>query len=109
MALSDEELLRKTDKELLDLLIEECAELIQAAVKAKRFGCYRMWPGYNGDRCNADAIIREGLQVNDTLRAYCAALSVRYGDALEWWVLRKDHDYVLPASPTASREEANGR
>lgn len=85
MPLSDAELLAKTQDELLDLLIEECAEVIQAATKAKRFGPMRSWPGYNGERCNADGVIREGLQVNDTLRAYCAKLGVRYGDAMGWW------------------------
>lgn len=84
MALTDAELLQHTPDQLLDLLIEECAEVIQAATKAKRFGALRTWPGYNGERCNADAVIREGLQVNDTLRAYCARMGIEYG-----WVLDK--------------------
>lgn len=101
MALASDELRKLTRDELLDLIIEECAEMIHAATKAKRFGHHRMWPGYNGDRCNADAIIREGHQVNDTLRAYCAVLGVRYGDTLEWWSKRDPRDYVLPAPAEA--------
>lgn len=94
MPLTDKELLEKTQDELLDLLIEECAEVIQAATKAKRFGSNRCWPGYNGDRCNADAVIREAHQVNDTLRAYCARLGVHYGSTCEWWSARDDRDFV---------------
>jgi hypothetical protein len=104
MALSDKELLTKTQDELLDLLIEECAEVIQAAAKVKRFGPMRSRPGYNGERCNADAVIREALQVNDTLRAYCARLGVRYGDTIEWWAStepsRKWRDFVRPSEDT---------
>lgn len=88
MPLTDKELLAKTQDELLDLLIEECAETIQAATKAKRFGPLRSWPGYNGERCNADGVIREALQVSQTLRAYCAKLGVNYGAALERNVAR---------------------
>ena len=94
MALSDAELLEKTQDELLDLLIEECAEVIQAATKVKRFGPLQSWPGYNGERCNADAVIREAFQVNDTLRAYCARLGVNYGDTLHAWSLRQFNDFV---------------
>ena len=104
MPLSDKELLAKTQDELLDLLIEECAEVIQAATKAKRFGPMQSWPGRNGERCNADAVIREGLQVNDTLRAYCARLGVRYGDVIEWWASGdlsvKWKDYVKVPEPS---------
>ena len=83
MPMTDDELRAKTQNELLDLLIEECAETIQAATKAKRFGALRSWPGYNGERSNADGVIREALQVNQTLRAYCAKLGVNYGNALD--------------------------
>ncbi len=102
MPLTDKELLEKTQDELLDLLIEECAEVIQAATKTKRYGPLRSWPGYNGERCNADAVIREALQVNDTLRAYCARLGVNYGDSLEWWASIEPNvkwrDFVRPSS-----------
>jgi hypothetical protein len=98
MPLSDKELLQKTQDELLDLIIEECAETIQAATKAKRFGPMRSWPGYNGDRCNADAVIREAHQVNDTLRAYCARLGVNFGSTLDWWAARDERDFVKTES-----------
>lgn len=83
MALTDEQLLNHTPAQLLDLMIEECAEVIQAATKAKRFGHKTRWPNDASGRTNADALIREALQVNDTLRAYCARLGINYGHALE--------------------------
>lgn len=83
MALTDKELLAMSADDILALLMEECAETIVAASKATRFGPMRSWPGYNAERCNADGVIREALQVNQTLRAYCAKVGVNYGDALE--------------------------
>ena len=83
MALTDEQLLNHTPTQLLDLLIEECAETIQAATKAKRFQLLGSYPTYNEGRSNADAVIREALQVSDTLRAFCARMGVNYGYALE--------------------------
>ncbi len=82
MALTDKELLALSPDQLLDLIIEECAEVIHAASKVKRFGPLRTYPGYNDGRSNADAVIREALQVNDTLRAYCARMGIEYGYAL---------------------------
>jgi NTP pyrophosphatase (non-canonical NTP hydrolase) len=88
LALTDKELLQHTPEQLLDLLIEECAEVIQAATKAKRFGLLGSWLGYNEGRSNADAVIREALQVKDTLRAFCARMGTNYGYALE----KPEHD-----------------
>lgn len=45
-----------TRDELLDLLAEECAEVIVAVSKARRFGFGTMWPGYGR---NDYAIARE--------------------------------------------------
>lgn len=47
-------------RELLDILIEECAEVIQRATKMKRFGVLEIQPGQ--DRDNAE---RLGLEVGD--------------------------------------------
>lgn len=35
--------------DLLDCLVEECAEVIQAAQKCKRFGWDRVYPGYGSN------------------------------------------------------------
>ncbi|MGR3177280.1 MAG: MazG nucleotide pyrophosphohydrolase domain-containing protein [Candidatus Anammoxibacter sp.] len=47
------------DERYLDLLAEECAEVIQAIMKAKRFGLYDKFEGYNKGRSNENAILRE--------------------------------------------------
>ena len=47
------------DERYLDLLAEECAEVIQAIMKAKRFGLLDKFKGYYAGRTNEDAILRE--------------------------------------------------
>lgn len=45
-----------TDEEALDLIIEEAAEVIQAACKCKRFGLNHIEPGYGH---NAEVLAKE--------------------------------------------------
>lgn len=82
MALTDEQLREHTAEQLLDLLIEEAAEVIHATSKAKRFGHRGSHPSYNGGRSNADGIAREMRQLAQTFRIYCGKVGMDYGATL---------------------------
>lgn len=56
-----------TQDELLDVLIEECAEVIQAATKIKRFGWDRYHPGYGFNRTELAREIGDVMGVIDAL------------------------------------------
>jgi hypothetical protein len=66
--------------EMLALIMEEAAELIHAASKARRFGCKDSHPTYNGGAPNFHAVIREAVELNNLCRAYCAAHGENWGD-----------------------------
>lgn len=57
-----------TRDELLTVLIEEAAEIIQAATKCQRFGFDRNWPGYGVNRLVLATEIGELLAVIDALQ-----------------------------------------
>lgn len=83
MALTDDQLREHSADQLLDLIIEEAAEVIHAASKAKRFGPRGSHPSYNGGRSNADGIAREMQQLKQTFRIYCGKVGMHYGSTLE--------------------------
>jgi hypothetical protein len=83
MALTDDELREHSADQLLDLIIEEAAEVIHAASKAKRFGHRGSHPSYNNGRSNADGIAREMRQLDQTFRIYCGKVGMHYGSTLE--------------------------
>lgn len=83
MALTDEQLRQHTADQLLDLIIEEAAEVIHAASKAKRFGAKGSHPSYNGGRSNADGVAREMRQLDQTFRIYCGKVGMNYGATLD--------------------------
>ena len=67
-----------SDAEVLDLIIEEAAELIHAASKAKRFGSKGNHP--KGGPFNFETLIMEAVQLNDLCRVYCARQGENWGD-----------------------------
>lgn len=86
--MTDDELRELTATQLLDLIIEEAAEVIHAASKCKRFGDHGSHPSYNGGRTNADGLAREAEQLRQTFRIYCGKVGMHYGSTLE----RPDYD-----------------
>lgn len=66
--------------EVLALIVEEAAELIHAASKARRFGDGGSHPSYNNGALNYHAVIREAVELNNLCRAYCAAKGENWGD-----------------------------
>lgn len=67
--------------EVLALIMEEAAELIHAASKARRFGDKGFHPSYNDGDLNCNAVIREAVELNNLCRAYCAKQDANWG----WW------------------------
>lgn len=57
---------------VLDLIIEEASEVLQAAVKIKRFGPENRWPDKEA-KSNAYALAYEGCQLGNLTRIYSAA------------------------------------
>lgn len=66
--------------EVLALIMEEAAELIHAASKARRFGDTGSHPTYNDGELNFHAVIREAVELNNLCRSYCAANGENWGD-----------------------------
>lgn len=64
----------------LALIMEEAAELIHAASKARRFGETAGHASYNNGAPNFHAVIREAVELNNLCRAYCAATGENWGD-----------------------------
>lgn len=82
MAMTDAGLRQLTTEQLLDLIIEEAAEVIHAASKCKRFGDRGSHPSYNEGRTNADALAREHEQLRQIFRVYCGAVGMHYGSVI---------------------------
>lgn len=72
--------IRKLSKDqTLALIMEEAAELIHAASKARRFGDRGSHPTYNDGTPNFEAVIREAVELNNLCRSYCAAMGENWG------------------------------
>lgn len=80
MPLTMERILELSQDEQLALIMEEAAELIHAASKARRFGALGSHPSYNGGAPNYHAVIRESVELNNLCRAYCASNGENWGD-----------------------------
>jgi hypothetical protein len=78
MPLTSDAIRQLSDAEVLDLIIEEAAELIHAASKAKRFGSNGRHP--KGGPPNNMALIAEAVQLNDLCRNYCARQGENWGE-----------------------------
>jgi hypothetical protein len=66
--------------EVLALIMEEAAELIHAASKARRFGDLGSHPTYNNGELNFHGVIREAVELNNLCRSYCAANGENWGE-----------------------------
>ena len=77
MPLLDEDLSKMDENELLVLVIEEAAEVIQAACKCRRFGLGESWK--EGDDSNIQALCSEAEQMDATTRVLGAKLGINYG------------------------------
>ena len=64
--LTKEQLATMTPEETLVCIMEEAAEVIQAASKCYRFG----WDIKYGASTNNELLIQEWKQLNDTVKAY---------------------------------------
>ena len=78
MPLSKEALVFLSDEELLDLIIEECAELIYVASKAKRFGLEDINPTKPDAGSNVYEIALEHAQLSNLV----TCLAARFGLAM---------------------------
>lgn len=76
MPLTQEKIKQLTVDDLLDRIIEESAEVIQAASKFKRFGYDNYNPFIKGSKLNIENLGMEFLQ----LEAFIAELFSRYDD-----------------------------
>ena len=83
MPLTKEALEKLSDADLLDRIIEEAAEVIHAAMKAKRFGP-RDRDTRNPDSLeNIVVLSLENVQVGDAVRTYGARYDVNYAMACD--------------------------
>ena len=80
MPLTMETIRGLSSDECLALIMEEAAELIHAASKARRFGDRGSHVSYNDGAPNCEAVIREAVELNNLCRAYCAAMGENWGD-----------------------------
>lgn len=78
MPLTQDAIRQLSDAEVIDLIIEEAAELIHAASKAKRFGSAGKSP-MTGEP-NFKALIAEAVQLNDLCRVYCSRQGENWGE-----------------------------
>jgi len=80
MPLTMDAIRRLNTDQMLALVMEEAAELIHAASKARRFGDRDGHPTYNDGAPNFEAVIREAVELNNLCRSYCAAMGENWGD-----------------------------
>ena len=83
MPLSKEALVFLSDEELLDLIIEECAELIYVASKAKRFGLEDINPTKPDAGSNVYEIALEHAQLSNLVTCLAARFGFSHDDMLD--------------------------
>lgn len=81
MPLSDPQLRRREPDELMVLLLEETAELLQALCKAQRFGFAESHP--NRETTNIEELCAEAEQVGATARILGAKFGINYGETCD--------------------------
>lgn len=105
MALSEEQLARLTPDELLDCIIEEAAEVIQAAQKVRRFGPTQSHASYHDGAPNHMIVHIEGKQIEMALRHYASRYGERSADMVHHLRFMDEHLFAKLYRPLKEQSD----
>ena len=94
MALTETQTRSLTPDQLIDLIIEEAAEVIQAASKVRRFGHTNGHKDYHDGAPNFFGVLIEGLQLERAMRHYAAKHGARHIDLIDRLECLSDADFT---------------